>query len=115
MVGAGFALACAAAGTLPALAHDDDPAPRIKSDGSPVPERADRNAPWTLQEAYDRVNPDRFPGTYVCSNPGDEQIVVVHEHRVEPGRTLDPAFPAGPEASDPTLDPCHGKSQVIGR
>lgn len=108
---------------LPALGDDGDrpasPAPdRIAPDGSVIPEQEDNGPVTTLEEVYRLVNPSGAPGTYVCDNPGDENVEVVYEHRVSPDRRPDPAA-APPTSPDELLyavaGPCAGKAEVVGR
>lgn len=109
----------------PAIAddgHDEAAAPAAAEDPSvePEPEPDLPKVPVTLDYLIDyerSMDPAGTSAAYVCANEGDETLRVVFGKQAPPNAVADPNPGPGPKESGDLepLDPCEGKSLIVGR
>lgn len=109
---------------VPALAHDDEPTPaapyveRFDENGAIIPEQEhpvdDSTATLErLRELESSLDPAGLTSTYVCSDPGDTQAVVVLGYEDSSKKDLKPAKKLGKIKK--LADPCANKRLVVGK
>jgi hypothetical protein len=111
---------------LPSYAHDDGDGPatdttyteRLDDDGNIIPEKPHAHEDLTVSDRAElrafeqQVDPADSPDVFVCANPGDTEVTVVHEY---PSRTEDLKPAARRGQIIPGADQCANKSMVVGK
>lgn len=98
--------------------HGSPPAVLEEPVGEPEPELPKVLVTRDYLVEYEAsLDPAGSAATYVCANEGDETLMVVAGKEAPADAVADPDPGPGPEKAGDLepLDPCHGKSLIVGK